>query len=94
MIDNDIFDNFDLPVLKKGVIYKCCSYDIIGCDPWKRVPYIFKSMAVMHYNVRDLGSISRFAELKCDLKNMPFQIDFLGISETWHRNGRENLFNI
>jgi hypothetical protein len=92
--NNFDIDDIDLPILSEGIVYECGCYDLYECEPWKRVPYIFKSLAIMHYNVRDIGSLTRFSELKSDIDAMPFEIDILGISETWHSNGRENMYTI
>jgi hypothetical protein len=58
------------------------------------VPPFFKHVALAHFNVRDLSANTRFQDLKNDVGSFPFQLDFIGISESWCSPYTEGLFEI
>lgn len=61
------------------------------------IPYatpFCKHLAVAHFNLRDISSVTRFADFKSYLDSFPFSIDVCGISESWTTPYTESFFAV
>jgi hypothetical protein len=58
------------------------------------IPHFYSSLTVCHFNLRDISTSTKFVDMCKDINCFPFEIDIIGVSETWCDRSNESSYQI